>query len=426
MVLSRAGLAAMVVVDAVMIARYGSDELAVSRLAEGTFGRLADVFAAFMHAALVLVAVAPAPACSARRLAVWRRALACAATMGLLGLGCAWLAPSLLLAAGQEPALVREAGTVILVLALGLPAGLVALACAVHLEGIGRAGLVARWMLGANALNILLNWLMIGGNAGLPAWGAAGSAAATGLVRVALAVVLVAAVLRIERPAPAAASSDTDRADHWKLGFGAAGASGVMHLLGVWLTVFAGWLGALPLAAFASCWILGLPGLLLAAGIGDAIAVRIAGDGPGDRARRLRSDLATLALVLATPAAIIVVAPLGVASLYTPDPVLAAELALLLPLAGVVLLLDGLSYGAVAALRGTRDVAVPTAIQIGAMAATPPLAALFTFSWAMGVYGLVLAILVTSAARLTGLGLRLILIVGPASADAFRGEREAT
>jgi MATE family multidrug resistance protein len=420
MVLSRAGLAAMVLVDAIMLAHFSAQQLAVATLAEGTFGRLTDVFGAFMLSALVLVAAARAPMAGPRRLAIWRRALGCAAVLAGFGLVCAWFAPVLLRASGQEPALVASAAPVILVAALGLPAGLVALACAVHLEGIGRPGLVLRWMLAANLVNIGLNALLIDGTFGLPALGALGSALATALVRLGLAGGLVMTLLRVERPQAAGEPSPPetqDRAQQFKLGFGAAGASGTMHLLGVWLTVFAGWLGPVPLAAYASCWILSLPALLLAVGIGDAAAVRIAGARPADRLARLRRDLGVLALLLAPVTLLWLAVPLAVAQLYTPDPALARAIAALLPIIGLVLLLDGVSYAALAGLRGGRDIAVPMGIQIGTMAATPPLAACLAFTAALGAQGLVIGILLTSSLRLALLLMRVTTIFGGASLE---------
>ncbi|WP_162246184.1 MATE family efflux transporter [Bosea sp. Leaf344] len=409
MLVSRAGLAAMVLVDAVMLARFGARELAVATLAEGSFGRLSEVFGAFILSALVLVAAARPPAERARRLAIWRRAMACAAAMAGLGLAAAWLAPALLLAGGQEAGLVAAAAPVMLVAALGLPAGLVALACAVHLEGIGRPGLVAVSMLLANLVNLALNALLIAGGWGVPALGALGSALATALVRLALAIALVLTLLRIERPDGAGAEPipHRDRARQIGLGLSAAGAAGTLHLLGLWLTIFAGWLGPVPLAAYASCWILSLPALLLAAGIGDAAAIRVAAASAEARPARLRRDLVTLALMLSPVTLLWLLAPGEVARAYAPDPGLAGAMAALLPVIGLVLMLDGLSLAASAGLRALHDIAVPTAIQIASMAATPPLAAMLAFSQGLGAGGLVGAILLTSAARLALLLMRI-------------------
>ncbi len=205
MIISRAGIAGMAIVDALMVARLGAGELAATTLSDGTFGRIVDIGISGLHAALVLTAAARLPGMAPERLAVWHRASLAGLLAGLLVFALAPLAGTLLALSGQEAALSARAGTVILILAAGLPAGLIALAAAVHLEGIGRAGLVARWMIAANLANAGLNALLIGGIDPIPALGAAGSATATTLVRIALAVALVASVRRIEGPPPSGA-----------------------------------------------------------------------------------------------------------------------------------------------------------------------------------------------------------------------------
>lgn len=413
MVVSRAGLAAMVIVDSVVVARYGAEALAVTLLAQGTFGRLVDVFLAVLLSALVLFAAAQGPGHGARRIALWHRSLLAALALGLAGLGLGVFATPILGLLGQEPALAAAAGPVILALGLGLPAGLVAIASAVHLEGAGRARSVALWVLAANGLNLGLNLMLVGGHLGFPELGALGSAIGTSLVRVALAAALVWRVLSLEGPGAlhlARAPAD-GRREQLKLGASAFATAGALHALGIWLTVFAGWLGPLPLGAYASAWLLILPGLLLSAGVGDALALRLSraqaeGASRHRAARSLRTDLGALALVLLPFTLVFGLAPGVVAGLYTSDPSLALLLAALLPVSGVVLLLDGLGYGLVAALRARRDVTVPMAIQVGCMAATPVLAGLLAFGLDFGLAGLVAAILATSTLRLGLLALR--------------------
>ncbi|MCY1667609.1 MATE family efflux transporter [Rhizobium sp. SL86] len=419
MVLSRAGIAAMAIVDALMVARLGSSELAATTLADGTFGRIVDICISGLHAALVLTAAARLPERTAERIAVWHRATAAALLAGFVVLALAPFAGVLLAASGQEAALSARSGTVILILAAGLPAGLVALAAAVHLEGIGRAGLVARWMIAANLANAGLNALLIGGFDPIPALGTAGSATATTLVRIALAVALVMALRRIEGPAafrrahqPDKARAASGRRDHLKLSLGAASTAAGMHALGVWLTVFAGWLGTAALAAFASGWVLNLPGLLLAAGIGDAISMRAASAAPGQATKRLWRDLAALAIVLAPFTAILFLLPGTIATHFTPDETLAGLMTSLLPISGLVLMLDGMSYGVFAALRARKDIGLPTLIQVGCMVLTVLLAAAFAFKLDHGVLGLMQAIIITSLLRLTLLFARLIAVFG--------------
>ena len=56
MFVSRAGLATMGIVDAVMVSRFAGRELALLGLAEGTLGRFMDIMAAFLLGGLVVAA----------------------------------------------------------------------------------------------------------------------------------------------------------------------------------------------------------------------------------------------------------------------------------------------------------------------------------------------------------------------------------
>jgi MATE family multidrug resistance protein len=414
MVVSRAGLAAMVLVDAVAVARYDAGALAVTILAQGTFGRLVDVFLAVLLSPLVLFAAAQGPGNGDRRIALWHRSLALALGLGLAGFGVAVFATPILSVLGQDPALAKAAGPVVLALGIGLPAGLVAIASAIHLEGAGRAKSVALSVLAANGLNLGLNGVLVGGHLGFPELGALGSAVSTSLVRLTLAAVLVWSVLSLEGPAALrrARPAQSERREQMTLGGSAFVTAGLLHALGIWLTVFAGWFGPLPLAAYASAWLLNLPGMLLSSGIGDALALRLSkADAEGasrrEAARLFRSDLGGLALVLLPFTVLFSLWPVALAGLYTSDPSLATGIAALLPASGLVLLLDGLSYGLVAALRARRDVAVPMAIQIGCMAATPVLAGSLAFGLDLGLSGIVAAILSTSTLRIGLLAFRI-------------------
>ncbi|TGE01250.1 MATE family efflux transporter [Methylobacterium nonmethylotrophicum] len=417
LVVSRAGLAAMIVTNGWMVARHDVREVALASLAAGTFGRLTEVFGAAILSALPLVAAASDRG-GARR-GYWRRANLLALGLGIAGLAAAAGAGPVLQAAVDRPDLAEGAAAVVRAMALGLPAALAALASAMYLEGIGRSGVVAAWILAANALNLLLNWLLIGGHAGFPAWGAYGSALATTLVRVALAAILLAAVLRVDGREPPGAGRDRAGAGaQWRLALGTGGTIAAFHASAVWLILFAGWLGPLALASFASCWVLTMPAMLLAIGIGDAVGLRAAAEPCGSG--RLRRDLAWLSAVLLPFSLALWAAPEGVASLYTPEPALRTVIAGLLPVGGTVLLLDGLSYGVGAALRARGDVAGSTAVQLPVLAVTPLLAAAFAFPAGMGLNGVMLAILATSALRLVLLAARLRRTerVGPAPGAA--------
>ena len=159
MAISRLGLAAMGVVDGVMLARFSTGQLAVHGLADAVVGRAFEVCMALVLAGLALAAQARsgATADQARVGTVWRHALLMAALTGGAGLLLGLAGGALLGLAGQPPALAEASGTVILVLCLGMPPALVALATAGLLEAVGRPAMVAVAIVLANLLNVALN-----------------------------------------------------------------------------------------------------------------------------------------------------------------------------------------------------------------------------------------------------------------------------
>jgi MATE family multidrug resistance protein len=424
MIVSRAGLAGMALTDCVMVARFNAHQLAFTTLAEGTFGRLVDVCLAFLLSGLVLIAAAHAKSEAEDKLVLWRRSLLVSLGLGAVCLMVSQFGAPVLTAMGQGRDLAKGGGAVIGALGWGIPAGLIAVASAVYLEGVRRPVYVAVCVIAANLLNLAINWLLIGGHAGFPAMGALGSAISTSLVRVALAAALVGSVLAVEGRGvlQRLLTLKAQAKDQWRLGLSASATAGGMHALAIWLTVFAGWLGGLSVAAYASCWMLNMPGMLLAMGLSDAIAMRVAQDDGKTRWTTARQDLFTLALALSPFDLVLVIAPGLIAGLYTQDQGLRVMMAALLPWSGLALMLDGLSMGVAAALRGRRDVTAPTMIQLVSMGLTPVLAALFAFGLHLGVGGMVLAIVITSTLRLALLSLRAF---APARTPAPRLERRS-
>ncbi len=190
------------------------------------------------------------------------------------------------------------------VIGFGLPAYTLFLTTTFFLEGMRRPLPGMTMMIGGNVVNVGLNWIFVYGHLGLPAMGAVGSAWATTGVRVFLAVGLVAYVWTMadaERLGVRGGARTPWRA--WRhqrrLGYAAAASIGVEGAAFATLNVFAGWLGVLPLAAFAIALNLISIVFMAAVGIGAATAVRVGiahgrgdqrggGHGRMDRPRRLR------------------------------------------------------------------------------------------------------------------------------------------
>ncbi len=413
LIISRAGLAMMGIVDMAMLARHGSADLSAAALAEGSFGRVLDICVAFLVGALPLLGIAQAKGDAAAALAIWRRACLAALGLGAVCLLLSTAAVPLFRFAGQQPALSAAAGRVVAIHGAGAAFALVAIASAVFLEGMKRAPVVALAVIGANLANLAFNPLFIAGGWGIPAMGATGSALVTLIVRIALCAMLVAMVAREatrrgERFMRRPILRDAAAREQGRIGATIAGTAASMHVFGIVLTIMAGWQGALVLAAYASCWVLNVPFMLFAGGYGDAATLRVA---RGER-DRLRRDAATLALGLAIPAVALAIGASGVARLYSSDPAMQTMLAALLPMSGAVLWLDGMGLFLLAAMRGRRDVTVPAAIQIATMALTVPCAAGFALALGQGIAGMVAAIVVTSVLRLALLALRAAPLFG--------------
>jgi multidrug resistance protein, MATE family len=449
MVISRAGLAGMGIADGIMVARHSSAQLALLGFSEGTLGRVLDVLVALLIGGIALAARANESAAPHEAGAVWRRAVRLALVAGVaaaaLGLAGRWWIGWF----GEAPSLAEGAAPVVAVLGAGMPLALVAVATAVFLEAVGRAPVVAATVVAANALNVALNWLLIGGQFGFPALGALGSAISTGIVRAVLALGLVIyawtladhARLGIRRAPPGVARGNAverrrrgDGAQQRRLGYGAAVTAAVMNLLGMAVTVLAGWLGMPPLAAITALWNALSVGALLAYGMADATALRVAaavGGAPkGGHARRTPLGSALLGLgvtmlALALLVMPVLLAPGAVAAIYAAHWQLRAALIALLPLGGLVLLSDGASFVCGGALRGLGDAAWPAGLQIAVAVLLVPLAWWLAVGRGGGAAGLIAAILITSVLRAVLLGARVAWCAGrtelaPAGSLAMR------
>ena len=412
MIVTRAGLAAMGIADGIMVARYQAHEFAWLSLAEGTLGRLLDVCVAFLIGGLSLVPrhFGRGDAVGARQ--IWLRTLLPSIALGATGLLLGLIGSRILALLGQSPALSDGAGPVMAILGAGYPAALLAMAAGIYLEGVRRPRVVAVSIVAANLANIALNWMLIGGRWGFPAMGAEGSAWSTTTVRIALAVALVACAWRSRTgtaaPAvPALPQHDAEQAlsrkAQWRLGLGAAGTVAAMVVLTASLTIFAGWMGVLPLAAFSAAWNLATPAILIALGLADAAGIEVAAAaGSGGERRAATVVWSRLRLTLVPTAALAACLALGaktLVGLYTQDVSLQLAMAAVVPIVALIVVTDSAGFVMAASLRAFRDVAWLSGIEIGSMLLLVPLAAGLALWRGLGVSGLFYAMLAVAVAR---------------------------
>jgi MATE family multidrug resistance protein len=195
--LSRAGILLMALVDVVMLGRYGVLPLAEASLALGLFIPVMVTCVGLQMGLISIVARRHGAGREDECVAAWRRALPWATLTTGAGMALFWQAEAILLLIGQEPALAAGAGDVAQVLAPGLLLQVLYVTCAFYLEGTGRPKPALAAMVLANLLNVALNWLFIYGNLGAPELGAVGSALATTLVRLFLFAALLVYILRL-------------------------------------------------------------------------------------------------------------------------------------------------------------------------------------------------------------------------------------
>jgi MATE family multidrug resistance protein len=416
MIISRAGLAAMGIADGIMVSRFDARSFAFLSLAEGTLGRLLDVCIAFLIGGLSLVPRHFARGDFHGARSFWRRTIPVAALLGIAGSVVGIFGSTLLHLIGQKPDLISGASPVMLILGLGYPAALLAISAAVYLEGINRPIFVAVSVITANLLNIVLNWILIGGNFGCSAMGAQGSALSTTIVRCWLAVALVTSAWRSRDDETLTehelhlAERNSSRRAQWRVGFSTAGTVALMVVLTSSLTIFAGWLGILPLAVFAGAWSIAAPVALIALGMSDATGIFVSAEagreGDTAAAQVACSSLSITVGVIGTIAAAMALLAGQCAQLYTRNPDMQLGMTRVLPITGAILVIDCICFVMASSLRAIKDAAWPAGLEIASMVLLVPVAAALALFHGMGPRGLFLAMLASGVCRAAMLAMR--------------------
>ena len=361
---------AMGLTNAVMVGYLGGVALSAAGLGGGLY------FTIGITCQSVLTAVAPlaARAIGARRhhlageIAAAGLVLALVAAVPVIGLLS--VLDRLLAAIGYEPALAAEIGLYLEAIRWGVPGFLAFGVLRALLAASGRARLVMIVLLAAVPANALLNWALIFGNLGLPAWGIAGSGWSTAIIQSLMSLTLAAVLLLAPRRTPMRLGRGMWRQARDILGLGLP-IGGIIALeTGVFLTtgILMGLLGTAALGAhqlainFASlCFMVPL-------GISQAATVRVAFELGAERPARAGLAayvaLALGALLMVVAALAIWIAPLAICRIYidVDDPANRELVTIALPLlaiAGLFQIADGVQAIAAGALRGYRDTTVP-------------------------------------------------------------------
>ena len=405
-ILSRAGLMVMMVVDAIMVGRFSTQELAYQAIGLAPLMFIMVTSFGLLMGTLVRTAYNVGAGTPENCGNVWQRSLGYALVIAAIGLIASFFGTDFLLLTGQEQGIAEGGGEVILILGYSIPFMLIFVTSAYFLEGLKRPKPGMYLMIAANILNVLLNWVFVFGNLGLPAMGSAGSAWATFGVRVFSAVILVWYIWNLKdhehfgirkRHSRSWASWSHQR----KIGFSAGLSNGIESAAFSSMNMFAGLLGTLPLAAFSVAFNNLALVFMIALGIGTATAVCVGNaHGRGDARDMAFAGWTGLGLTCVAMSLLgvpLILAPNLIAGIFSTDPALVAAAAPMIAFVAFVLIADGGQSVMAHALRGRSETWAPAVLHlVSYLVIMMPGAWLLSHTFGRGAVGLFEAILIAS------------------------------
>lgn len=298
---------------------------------------------------------------------------------------------------GQPAAVVPTAAVYARIVAPSLPFFLAFVVLRQTLQAMARMRPIVVVIVAANLLNLVLDWVLVFGPLGLPAFGAAGCAWATLVCRVLMAGgLLVAArtelvpllghldpaVLELE-PLLRMVRIGFPIGVQFQLEFAAFGL----------IAVFMGWLGPVAMSAHQVAIVLASVTYMVPLGVSGAAAVLVGqavGRGTPEEVRRSAgSALVCGGGFMALCAVLLVGLPGPLAAVFTVDPEVRALAAVLIPVAGFFQVFDGLQVVSAGVLRGLGDTRVPMVVNLaGFWAVGLPVSLLLGFRFGLGPTGL--------------------------------------
>ncbi|UOG73538.1 MATE family efflux transporter [Hymenobacter tibetensis] len=301
---------------------------------------------------------------------VWLCALA-----GIV-LGAAGLLIAPLLGHLRQPAeVVRLAAPWVRVLFLSLLPLMVFQGFKQFAEGLGLTRQAMYLSILANLINAGLCYTFIFGHFGAPALGMMGSAWATLIARILMAVLMGAYVLRAARLQPYREAVHSwlrpDKATLRRLiGLGSPIGVQMMFEMGAFSfsAIMIGWVGATALAAHQIAINVASVTYMAASGIAAAATIRVGnlrgvGDAYGARQAGLAAYLLAF-LFMSSMGLLLVATRHFVPHFYNHDPTVVAQAATLLLIAAAFQVSDGLQVVGLGALRGLEDVKVPSVVAL--------------------------------------------------------------
>lgn len=376
LVLAQLTQVAISATDVVMLGWLGPSDLAASALAVNLFFVFGFAGTGLVAAAAPLIASAlGAQARSARDV---RRSFRSALHIAALFTVPVWLVllftEPLLLLAGQDPQLSREAGRYMMIVQWSLLPHLLIVVFRILLTALDRPGVTLAVTVAGLLINAALNWMLIFGNWGAPALGLVGAAIASLVTTAAMALALAVYIYRHPGIRRRRLFGRIWRADRERLRAIARIGTPVALTMAFEISVFSaavylmGWIDTESVAAHAIALQIASITFMVPLGLSQATVIRVGrAYGARDPARVATAGWTSLGLAIAfmsVAALVIWIFPEQLAGLFLdrsdPGSDRVLELAAsFLGIAALFQLFDGAQVVGSAMLRGLQDTRVP-------------------------------------------------------------------
>jgi MATE family multidrug resistance protein len=420
-ILSRVGIVLMSTMDVVVVGRAGAEELAYYVLGFAVIDSLVAVMAGLQLGVPVLAARSIGEGRPHLAAIIWRRGLLFSVVIGLMA-ALVWQgAPWFFSVTGQEEDLARGGGAVSALLAFSLPFIGLYLVSATLLEALEKPFHATIAVFIANGVNLMLSIVFVFGFGPIPAMGAWGCALAT-VITSALLGLGLAGYVRFVLPGRQVYGFGVKTADfpppgneQRRLGYAAGASYGLEAAAFAGITVLAGLLGVLGLAAMGVLFQLFAVSFMISFGIAGATQVRVGNAwGRQDARGMAQAGWAGFGLSVLGSAAVSVVFLLFpevfIRGLTNDQAVIAAALPVMIWMV-MALLADGGQTVLNHACRGRGDTWIPTSLHmVTYWFVMLPLAWFLALYLGGGATGLYQAILISSLISLIAMGTRFVLL----------------
>jgi MATE family multidrug resistance protein len=370
---------ALHVTDTVMVGWYGVIPLAAVVLGSSSFFIVYVVGSGFAKAVMPMVAAALGRGDETQVRRDTRMGIWLSIAYGILVLPIFWWSGPILLALGQDPAVSAIAQEYMRIVGFGMVPALVVTVLQSYLSALHRTQVVLWVTLAAVGLNILVNWALIFGNWGFPELGARGAAVATiatqalSLIGLALYAGCLPSLRRFHLFQRFWRPDWPAMGQVWRLGLpiGLTGlAEGGLFQASA---LMMGWIGPVELAAHGIALEVAALTFMMHVGLSSAATIRIARfDGQGNLPALRKA--AKVAVVISFAVALVSVAvflavPEAIVALFVDlakpeSATIVAYGSVLVMLAALFQLADGMQVMALGLLRGVQDTRVPMGLAV--------------------------------------------------------------